>query len=408
MRMARLVTRAVLAGLLMAGAWASPALAQPGDPPVVDIDADPIRCWWAADRGAIQVGEHVTLTLTCAVVETEAARVVVDRSRLDPSVLTLPPFDVTGGRQPADTITGSRRFFQYVYVLTIINDNAIGRDLLVPELPLSYRIESRTAGAGALEGRDQTYELPAIPLRLISLVATDANDIREVAHGSFEAIEASALRARLLRLAAIVAFAVAGLLAVLAFRRAFAGARTTVQTTARLPEQAVITSAASVLTDARAALQRDARDEAAAGRALEALRVIGVYALGGAATQTIGEHGAIPEPGQIAVRSGWLGGRHARVSASTTGAAVQAHLARLPGDAASDRLKLEALADALTRLTAWRYGASAGDDAAGLDSAIGLALDLAGDLAREQSWVSRQRRAAQEQIATFGARVWTR
>ncbi|MDP1568490.1 MAG: hypothetical protein Q8L86_00680 [Vicinamibacterales bacterium] len=406
--MARLVTRAVVAGLLMAGVWASPAQAQPDSPPLVDIDADPIRCWWYADRGAIQVGEHVTLTLTCAVVETEAARVVVDRSRLDPSVLTLPPFDVTGGTQPADTVTGSRRFFQYAYVLTLINDNAIGRDLLVPELPLSYRIESRTAGTGALEGRDQTYELPAIPLRLISLVATDATDIREVAHGGFEAIEARALRARLLRLGALVAFAVAALLAVMAFRRAFAGSQAATQAAPRLPERAVITSAAGRLAEARAALQRDARDEAAAGRALEALRVIGVYALGGVATQMVGEHGTAAEPGQIAVRSGWLGGRHALVSASTTGAAVRAHLARLPGDAASERLKLEALADALTRLTARRYGTDAGDDAAALDGSIGLALGLAGDLAREQSWIARQQRAAKDQIAAFGARVWTR
>jgi hypothetical protein len=408
MTKARFKTRAVLASLLTAGLLAPPAQAQPGDAARVDVDADPIRCWWRADRGAIQIGEPVSVTLTCAIVETDVARVVVDRSRLDPSVLTMPPFDVTGGTQPADTVTGSRRFFQYTYVLSVIHENAIGRDLIVPELAISYRIESRTSGESTLEGRDRTYQLPPLPLRLVSLVATDAPDIREAALGGFEAIEARELRGRLLRTAAVVCFVLAALLAIAAVRRTFAGGQETSERSARLTDRAVIRSAGEVLAGARQALQQDATDQTAMGRALDALRVIAAYAVGRTPNQAVATGTTDEERGQLRLHGGWLGGRYALVSASTTAATVTQHIATLPAGAADRRLKLEALAEALSRLTASRYGASALREWPALDGTLGLVASLADDLAREHLWVAQQRRAAMASLSALGARVWTR
>jgi hypothetical protein len=408
MTKARIKTRAVLASLLTAGLLVLPAQAQPGGDARVDVDADPIRCWWRADRGAIQIGEPLSITLTCALVETDVARVVVDRSRLDPSVLTMPPFDVTGGTQPADTMTGSRRFFQYTYVLNVINENAIGRDLIVPALAISYRIESRASGENTLEGRDRTYQLPPLPVRLVSLVATDATDIREVTQGGFEAIEARELRGRLLRTTAIACFALAALLAIAAVRRAFAGDRETSDRPARVTDRAVIKSAGAVLAGARQALQHDATDETAMGRALDALRVIASYAVGRTPDQAVATGTTDEAPGQLRLHGGWLGGRYALVSASTTAATVMQHMTLMPDGADDRRLKLEALAEVLSRLTASRYGASALREWPDLDATLELVASLADDLAREHLWVAQQRRAAMGSLSALGARVWTR
>ncbi len=59
------------------------------------VEVEPIKCWWRTSTSAVRTGEAFTLTLTCAVVETEANRVVADFSKLDPTVVTLPPSCIT-------------------------------------------------------------------------------------------------------------------------------------------------------------------------------------------------------------------------------------------------------------------------------------------------------------------------
>src|SRR2546428_4462623 len=66
-----------------------------------NVETDPMQCWWRTSAGAIRVGEPFSLVLTCAVVENDAAKVVVDQSKLEPSVIQLAPFEVTGGRRGA-------------------------------------------------------------------------------------------------------------------------------------------------------------------------------------------------------------------------------------------------------------------------------------------------------------------
>ena len=79
-------------------------------------EVDPsLQCWWRTSAGAIRVGEQFSIVLTCAVLETEAATVVVDQSRLEPSVVQFAPFEVLGGSHGADLRRGDRRFFQYEY-----------------------------------------------------------------------------------------------------------------------------------------------------------------------------------------------------------------------------------------------------------------------------------------------------
>ena len=124
-------------------------------------------------------GEPFTLRLTCQVVETENTRVVPDTSKLDPSVVQLQPFEVTGGSRAPDMRVPGKRFFQYVYELRLINEGAFGADVEVPQLQITYRIESEVARGEAIQGRDLNYNLRPIAIRLLSIVPEDTMDIRE-------------------------------------------------------------------------------------------------------------------------------------------------------------------------------------------------------------------------------------
>ena len=60
----------------------------------MNVEVEPITCWWRSSTSAVRSGEPFTLTLTCQVVETETTKVVPDQSKLDPSVVQLQPFEV--------------------------------------------------------------------------------------------------------------------------------------------------------------------------------------------------------------------------------------------------------------------------------------------------------------------------
>src|SRR5947208_924261 len=144
-----------------------------------DVSTDPLRCWWRTTTGAVRVGEPFAVVLTCAVLETDGATVVVDQSRLEPSVVQFPPFEVLGGSHGADLRTDQRRFFQYQYRLRLIAETMFGKDAALPETKISYRVQSKVGQKTAIQGRDQTYLLPAQSVRVMSLVPTDASDIRD-------------------------------------------------------------------------------------------------------------------------------------------------------------------------------------------------------------------------------------
>src|SRR2546428_13634322 len=80
-----------------------------------NVETDPIQCWWRTSAGAVRVGEPFSLVLTCAIVENDAAKVIVDQSKLEPSVIQLAPFQVTGGSPAPALRPASRRFFQDEY-----------------------------------------------------------------------------------------------------------------------------------------------------------------------------------------------------------------------------------------------------------------------------------------------------
>src|SRR3989454_9714837 len=97
-----------------------------------NVETDPMQCWWRTSAGAIRVGEPFSLVLTCAVVENDAAKVVVDQSKLEPSVIQLAPFEVTGGSHRADPRTHERRFFSFRVCPRLVCEKPFGRGRPVP------------------------------------------------------------------------------------------------------------------------------------------------------------------------------------------------------------------------------------------------------------------------------------
>lgn len=363
---------------LAALVWLTPPAAVAQAPaPGQSVEADPVRCWWRTDKASVRMGEPFNAVLTCATLETPSTRAVVDRSRLDHTVMALPPFDVLDGQAPEDVVTGARRFFQYSYQLRLLNDNAFGQDVTLAGLSIGYRIDTATADGTTSQGRDQTYGLPPLTLRVLSLVAGSARDIRDSTSMTFADLEARRFRARTLGMAGWFFYALAGAVA------AFGGAR--LYRALRAPSTAVVStvSGQTVLKAAARELRAVWQDKQGqgwtdelAGRAGGALRIIASYAIGRPAAQTKGLAADVAD-GQIALSQGIIRRRHVLVSAAVT----TPDLTTAGGSGGA----LQQLRDGLAALTAARFGRAALDEGA-LDGAVSAAGPLARSLAWQHSW----------------------
>jgi hypothetical protein len=186
-----------------------------------NIETDPSRCWWRSSAGAVRAGEPFSIVLTCAVVENETARVVVDEGKLQPAVVQFAPFEVlpAGGSHAPDLRTDERRFFQYEYKLRLIAENLFGKDVALPETRLSYHIQSHVGQAAAIQGRDQSYVLPPLSVRVLSMVPADAGDIRDGTVETFTDLDQRSFRASVLVVVGGILLALAALMALVALVR---------------------------------------------------------------------------------------------------------------------------------------------------------------------------------------------
>jgi hypothetical protein len=328
-------------GFLIAGfglIGPAPASAQTGTDMV---EVEPIRCWWRTSTSAVRTGESFNLTLTCSVVDTEANKVVADFSKLDPTVVTLPPFEVLGGTHAGDLVTPGKRFFQYDYRLRLIAEDAFGNDVTIPPLEISYKIESKVTGGDTAQGRDQSYSLPRASVRLISLVPDDTSDIRESPARLFTEVENRDSRANLLQTIAGVLFglaAVVGVVMLISMLRRKTKTTTAAQT--HIGPRPILGAVARELSEVQAA-SRGGWTPELAGRALAALRIAGSYATGRSVGQRPATDGEAPLEGVVVVKM--LG--RGRVFASGAATAESAVLSNTSG-----------LSDALKALTVARYG----------------------------------------------------
>ena len=390
--------QAIVWGVVALGAGGvRPADAQVGAPAAQGVESlvatDPIRCWWRTGKSAVYVGERFSLTVTCSVVDTPGVRVVPDQSRLDPAALQLPPFNVVEGARHADIQAGQRRLFQYEYSLRLVAEDLFGRQVAIPALDVSYRVQNQVEAAAAVESLEQTYRLPALPVQVLALVPPQAADIRDASAATFGEIENRRFRGN-------VAFAVAALLfsaclgslavaALVSVRRY----RTPADRIAPLlSETGMLRSAIRQLERVQEEVSRDGWSRDAMGRALAAVRLGFAIALGLRPPQIVLEPGVPGRDGAVIVTTGVLRPKRVMVSASVTadaaGAAAEPGSGAVNGDARrpSAAPVLDEFRSILAVLTAARYARQEDLPREPLDEAVTEAIALMRRLRAGRSW----------------------
>lgn len=360
--------------------------AEQGEPQMTAVE--PIRCWWQSSTGAITIGQSFDVTLTCAVLDTEPVQVVPDESRLGVASVQLAPFEILGGTHPPDAHRGSRRFFQYRYSLRLISADSIGHDVNVPALPIQYRVHSRVGANASLEGRDLTYLLPPLPIKVLSLVPADAADIRDGTDASLGAVESLRFRTNLFEILALALGATAAVMAMLALlplvRRA---GKVSKADEGRLPDRAVLHHVAEELDAVKRDVATEGWTDGNTARALAALRIVAAYAIDRAVSQKpLAAAAATPE-GRIAAAQGWLRPVRASVSSSMTSDDVGRAGSKLPDSVSMTRRHhLEGLQQALTVLAAALYHQAPVRDTHQLDEALRHGTSVARELEQERAW----------------------
>jgi hypothetical protein len=393
------------AGLAQPQAGSTATAATPGE--VVTLE--PIECWWRTSTSAARVGELFTLVLTCSVVETASTTVVPDQSRLDPSVLQIPPFEVVRGTQANDVRTGTRRFFQYEYTLRYVGED-FGKDLSLPPLTISYHVQSRVQQDAAVEGRERQYILPARMIRILSLVPAIATDIRDQPAETFRQIEARRFRANVLRVIAGSLYIVAALVVMSGLTRALRTRQRQTPAAVRLAsDSAILRRVSGELGEVRRLRGIEGWTDVLAARALAALRVAATYAVSHPATQVRG-HGIQPSDGQLAVPGRWLGRNAALVSGSVTSVTLADERRRIEarravavgeggGGGTSGAERLADLEGAMNRFARKAYGRDVrAINDADLDEALEGGARALDPLRREHTWLAKKLRAARSAI----------
>ncbi len=352
----------------------------------VKLGWEPIRCWRQSSAGAVAIGEAFSVVVTCAVYEADNAQVIPDESRLNVAAIQMAPFEILGGAHPPDVHRGSRRFFQYEYQLRIIGPDAIGHDVNIPALPISYRIHSRVGAAATLEGRDLSYVLPMMPIKVLSMVPGDASDIRDASEASLAAVDSLRFRSSLFRVLTIVFGALAAVMVVLALvPLARKKSTTTGIERDRIPDHAVLNRVADELGELQKGVAGGWTDQLVA-RALSLMRIVAAAAMDHPISQTVHASGAAPE-GRLLVQSGLITSRRAAVASSVTARDVAHAMAQSTTLSATQRSRLEDLQDAIDRLTHALYAQPPLRDASTLDDAVRHTISVAREIAQQRSWL---------------------
>lgn len=407
-----LLTSALLAGALLADVTAAAAQATAAPPApanTVNVEVEPIECYWRAGTTAVHVGERFTVVLTCGVIDTAATTVVPDRSRLDPGVVQFQPFEVLEGRQSPDIRTASRRFFQYEYTLRYIGED-IGRDLAVPPLSLSYRVQNRVkADAAAVESRERQYILPARPVRVISLLPPAASDIRDVPPPTFADVEQHMFRASVYRIVSVAVYGLGAMVGIWALAGVLRRRRTTVAAVVRhATDAAILRGVSQELADVTR--QRDGAgwSDALAARALSAVRIAATIDAMAAVSQTPAASTAALVPGQMRIRARWPRGGGVIISGAATPETLALERGRAEAEGSGRASRLGALGESMAQFASAAYGRADSLDASALDDALATGSRVVTAVRREHTWIALALRALGRSAADLRARAWAR
>ena len=299
----------------------SSASPSPQTPPAADektIQSDPLRCWLKSTKTSVHVGEQFNVAITCAVIETQRVSVVPDVSQIEPASIQLAPFEVLSGLRHPDIKSGMWRYFQYEYTVRLIADGFFGQDLALPPINLSYRVNMTGAGA-AQEGREKTYVLPQLPIRIVSLVPVIATDIRDAARDTFADIAERNFHATVAFVIAGILYAFAAVLVLIMLVRAFGKLRQrTPVAEGTLQPAAVVGASLGTLGRIGKARDRDGWTNELIGQSVAVMRIAGALAMNRPVAQIRAAHDSVLQDGQLLMSRGWFKRGSLLVSASAT------------------------------------------------------------------------------------------
>ena len=375
---------------------------QPGD-----VETDPIKCFWKTDRSTIIVGERFTVVLTCGIIETDKIKAVPDFNQLEASTIGLQPFEVVKGVRHEDIKDAPWRYIQYEYTVRLIAEGLFDKDLNLPAVKITYHIQSSIGGGST--GRDQTYQLPPMPMHIASLVPQKITDIRDTTLNTFGEIESRRVRSTGEYVAAAIAFGFAIVLLGLAIVRVVSRYRVrTPASERRVPLGTVLggclREAGRVKSDAAGGWTPEL-----AARALTVLRIGGAVALDRPVAQSIVDSHAPAREGQLALRKGFFRPRLALVSNATTAGTIARSMATTNGkgpDARTEAL-LKEFEESLAVLSAARYSRNGRMDGSRLDAAFEGGIEALKKLRSSKRWPRRTINSLTRQATEIGW-AWSR
>ena len=374
------------------------------------VAADPIDCWWRTTSNAVRVGQPFTLVLTCAVLDNDEVRVVPDQTPLEPAALQLPPFELLRGSHAPDQQTGQRRFFQYEYTLRLIDELLLGKDAEIPTLAIKYRVQTRVGAGAELQGRDQTYVMPAQGIRVMSLVPADARDIREAAPETFNDIEQRRYVASLLRILGGVLMGLGGLLALVVLVRVVRRSPTRSRAAlGHMSTRAVLSGASRELAEVQRQRGIEGWTGELASRALAVLRIIAGYRAARGVTQTAASAAKASSEGALRLKGRrWpRRGPDTLVFGSMTAEALEeARRNAANGDSRSS--DLDELATALRQFSAASYGRERKPNDEELDASLAAARNILRRLPRFHFGSMFSFGPGGRQVAAPRGQAWTR
>ena len=371
------------------------------------VATSPLNCWWKPDKSSVRVAEPFGLTLTCRFMETDRMKVVPNLAEIEPTAIELTPFEVLEGTRHEDIVVPPWHYVQYVYSVRLLGNEFFGKDVAIPATNLPFRVQ--TGGAETVEGAEQTYLLPSMPMRILALVPAQAADILDPTTDTFADLEARRFRARIELVASAIFFGFAAILASVGavrlgerFRRRGPVVEKTV------PIGTVLGSCTRELDRVRGEALRDGWTSTLAARALAPFRVAGAIALQQPVAQTLVSVDTPPRDGQLALRHGLLRRRHALVSASITADAIDRVRSATNGGPPIGISQdiIDPIREALAALNAVRYGRAGEVDVEALTRTVDSGSKALRRLRMQQRWPVRVTTALAKSTTRFGVGPW--
>lgn len=360
--------------LLYCGAAAGPvASAQtPALTNAAAAEQEPLKCWWRTNKQAVFVGERFTVVLTCSLLETPELTVVPDLGELDPTNVQLTPYEVTGGSRHDDQHAAPWHFLQLQYTVRLLDDRFFGQDAPIPALNVRYRIRTSTRGgqaSGDVEGREQIYVLPPLPLRVLSLVPQATGDIQDSSMATFAASEEQRARGTRKVIAGAVSLGVAAIFGIAAVAQVVRRRGKRVLVNKSLSPASLMRLCLREAARLRSDIQRGGWTPELAGGVASVFRVAAAVAQGDPVAQTLDTDETPARDGQLVVSTGIIRRKSAVLSAPTTPDSIRRHLESRQGRQRDARVQamLTALAEALRVLDGARYARQEHFDAAALE-----------------------------------------